>query len=256
MVGSKFSHPFPSGCKPQDLYKVVAEKLYPNFKDDVQPGCENRIVFPFKLLIAGKTIPFNDSTIEDKNCFEEMKKQMNPRTVILVGEKLSGGSDRELFGMDALTAKFFTEFKSELNKLPTSSGVQLFNNMNSPIVAFVLFGILFINSINARRINVDDSDERRFETLFTKRGATYGVIETSSRCVSIISGKDYNGGDIDINHPVQLRSAAACAGLCDSVPDCFRWSFDTTNGKCFLKDTAARYIDNSKTYTGECTKST
>ncbi|UJR18981.1 hypothetical protein I4U23_022110 [Adineta vaga] len=117
--------------------------------------------------------------------------------------------------------------------------------MNSSIVAFVLFGILFINAINARRINVEDSDERPFET-----------IKTSSRCVSIINGKDYVGGDIDINHPVQLRSTAACAALCDSIPDCFRWSFDKTTGRCFPKDKAARYIDNSKTYTGECTKST
>ncbi|CAF1427579.1 unnamed protein product [Adineta ricciae] len=124
MVGSKFSHPFPPECKPQDLYKVVAEKLYPNLKVESEPGCDNRIVFPFRLLMAGKTIPFNDSTDEDKSRFEEMKKQMNPRTVILVGEKLSGGNDRQLFGMDAFAAKFFTALRSELYKLPTSSGVQ------------------------------------------------------------------------------------------------------------------------------------
>jgi hypothetical protein len=119
MAGSKFSHPFPPECRPQDLYKVVTGKLYTNFKPNVQPGCDDKIVFPFRLLMAGKAIPFNDSAPEDKKLFEEMKQKMNPRTVILVVEKMEGGNDREPFGMDALTTKFFTDFKSELNKLPT-----------------------------------------------------------------------------------------------------------------------------------------
>ncbi|CAF1342321.1 unnamed protein product [Adineta steineri] len=119
MAGRKFSHPFPPECRPQDLYKVVADKVYPNFTPDVGLGCDNRAVFPFKLLFQGKTIPYNDSTVEDKNRFEEMKKQMKAGTLILVGEKLSGGDDNELSGMNAISAKFLIRMKSALDKLPT-----------------------------------------------------------------------------------------------------------------------------------------
>lgn len=119
MTGSKFSNPFPPECSPQDLYKVVAAKLYANFKPNIQPGCDDKIVFPFGLLFAGKKIPSNDSAPENKKLFEEMKQKMTPRTVILVVEKMEGGNDKEPFDMEALTAKFFTEFKSELKKLPS-----------------------------------------------------------------------------------------------------------------------------------------
>jgi len=124
MAGAKFSHPFPPEVKPQDLYKVVAEKLYPNIRANVQPGCNDRVVFPFQLLLSGKIIPFNDSSPSDKQRFEEMKQKINLRTVILVGEKLHGGNDGKLFDMDALKAQFYAEFKSSLNALPGVSNTE------------------------------------------------------------------------------------------------------------------------------------
>jgi len=80
-------------------------------------------------------------------------------------------------------------------------------------------------------------------------------IKTVARCTSIIQGKDYSGGDMDVNQPAQVRSPAACAALCEEYPTCNYWTFDTRNGNCFVKTKQPSSFQTlSFTYTGACSK--
>ena len=76
-------------------------------------------------------------------------------------------------------------------------------------------------------------------------------IKTVARCTSIIQGKDYSGGDMDVNQPAQVRSPA----LCEEYPTCNYWTFDTRNGNCFVKTKQPSSFQTlSFTYTGACSK--
>jgi len=84
----------------------------------------------------------------------------------------------------------------------------------------------------------------------------YIALKTVARCTSIIQGKDYLGGDMDVNQPAQVRSPAACAALCEEYPNCNYWTLDTRNGNCFIKTKQPATLQTlSFTYTGACTKS-
>jgi hypothetical protein len=117
--GAKFSHLFPIDFRAVDLYKAVAVKLYPNFTPAAdQPGCDNRTVFPFKLLYTGKTIPQNESKSEDKDKFDEMKKTMTIKSTILIVERMNGGSSNpNMVDTDTHVRRFFAETNVELNKI-------------------------------------------------------------------------------------------------------------------------------------------
>ncbi|CAF3432874.1 unnamed protein product [Rotaria socialis] len=117
--GAKFAHAFPIDFTSQDIYKAVAAKLYPSFIPPAdEPGCDNRTVFPFRLTHIGKNIPQNYSNPDDKTKFDDMKRMMTPKSVILVVERLHGGGNNgDMLNLDTHTRRFFSEVKVELNKI-------------------------------------------------------------------------------------------------------------------------------------------
>lgn len=117
--GAKFSHVLPIDFKPENLYEAVSRKLYPNFTPPAnQPGCDNKTVFPFKLLYLGKTIPQTSSNPTDKATFDGMKQTMTIRSIILVVERMVGGcSNTDMVDMDTHVRRFFAELNVELNKI-------------------------------------------------------------------------------------------------------------------------------------------
>ena len=80
--------------------------------------------------------------------------------------------------------------------------------------------------------------------------------KTESRCTSIVSGQDANGGDMNVVYPARVLTAASCAALCEVYPDCDHWSFNKDSGKCFVKNKPSQMRADASSYSGNCTKST
>ncbi|CAF1091056.1 unnamed protein product [Adineta steineri] len=132
--------------------------------------------------------------------------------------------------------------------------------MQSSIIAFILVGIVVISQTSARSLyNNDDDDfaEQFIRALSDmKRGAPYHDVATNSRCLEFVVGKDNYGGDMDASQPAQVRSAAACAAICDSYPDCTAWTFNVKSGSCWTKDKKPSLSASPDAITGTCKAST
>ncbi|CAF1424371.1 unnamed protein product [Adineta steineri] len=63
-------------------------------------------------------------------------------------------------------------------------------------------------------------------------------------------------GDMDASQPAQVRSAAACAAICDSYPDCTAWTFNVKSGSCWTKDKKPALSASPDAITGTCKAST
>ncbi|CAF1004434.1 unnamed protein product [Adineta ricciae] len=130
-----------------------------------------------------------------------------------------------------------------------------FIKMNSSILAFVVVVILVISESNARSAKRKFLDEDSDDDFFADKRATSNTVQIISRCTSIIEGKDALGGEMTGVPTGSVRSAAACAVLCESFSGCDHWSFSKESGGCWLKDKPSQIQDNANTYTGTCTKS-
>ncbi|CAF0807515.1 unnamed protein product [Adineta steineri] len=129
--------------------------------------------------------------------------------------------------------------------------------MNSSIVAFALIGIVIINSINAARLYYDNSDDESLYTrLFAIKRLVYKNKGTTDRCTEIVKGRNYLGGDMVMDREGQLQSPAACAALCEVYLYCIYWTFDTVDGRCYLKDKSVQTLTKTTTYSGSCTPNT
>jgi hypothetical protein len=106
------------------MYKAVCAKLYPNYTPPAnQLACDNRTVFPFKLLFMGKTIPPNLSNPDDKVKFDGMKQTMTTKSIILIVERMQGGANNSdvMTDMDTHVKRFFKELNDELIKIVVHS---------------------------------------------------------------------------------------------------------------------------------------
>ncbi|CAF0892544.1 unnamed protein product [Adineta steineri] len=129
--------------------------------------------------------------------------------------------------------------------------------MNSSIVAFALIGIVIINSIHAARYYNDNSDEENlYKRLLAMKRLVYKNKDTTARCTEIVQGRNYLGGDIIMDREGQLQSPAACAALCETYLYCIYWTFDTVDGRCYLKDKAVQTLTKATTFSGSCTPNT
>ncbi|CAF3651242.1 unnamed protein product [Adineta steineri] len=145
------------------------------------------------------------------------------------------------------------------NKCGMNNNEEILENgcMNSSIVAFALIGIVIINSINAARLYYDNSDDESLYTrLFAIKRLVYKNKGTTDRCTEIVKGRNYLGGDMVMDREGQLQSPAACAALCEVYLYCIYWTFDTVDGRCYLKDKSVQTLTKTTTYSGSCTPNT